>query len=450
MTMRTFSTKRKSLFALGFIGLALCAWWIMQPRYQGHSMNRWFERYLEDFTFNTYNHRLPMSKKQEEAIQAFRYFGESGVQFLVRDLDSVLMEFPKDALVYKILKMLPWNSQRDFRMEWMRRAEGTVDLFWKVGLPYDWAVQYGRQATQTTTQTNAFALEMIILNGATNQNDLIVAKTLPYVTSTNSQMRYLTTRILSKTNISAHAAIPSLLNLPPPRNHNLYQLCANLAPTSPEIQTLLEKWLLSDDPYIVFHAALAAMRVDGNQERSVQRIEQSIERALEDKVGRNKHTLNSMLRTLVHWPYSIEPLIPTLTHLANRSDAHLDRITDILYDHQIDISPLFPKIKNLLQQKDQRNFRLCLFMLHQDFEDPTAWLYLDQTMAQLGTTIPIMCNETALIQLLAPHSPKAQDLLNRYPRANHKLHPEFVPTTRAFLRKYVLPPTKANPSKESP
>jgi hypothetical protein len=64
-----------------------------------------------------------------------------------------------------------------------------------------------------------------------------------------------------------------------------------------------------------------------------------------------------------------------------------------------------------------------------------------KTMAQIGATVPIMCGETALVQVLAPHSTKAQDLLKQHPRANHPLWPGYQAYARALPRKYGLPPT---------
>ena len=55
-----------------------------------------------------------------------------------------------------------------------------------------------------------------------------------------------------------------------------------------------------------------------------------------------------------------------------------------------------------------------------------------------------MCAETALIEVMAPHSTKAQDLLDKYPKAGHHLHPEYSAYARALLRKYGLPPTEDN------
>ena len=141
--------------------------------------------------------------------------------------------------------------------------------------------------------------------------------------------------------------------------------------------------------------------------------------------------------------------------LMDRSEIPPDQITEILFDMQVDMSRLLPKLRARLNkplgkakmgQARETRFHMWLALLKKDFNDSAVWNCLDQTMAKLGKTIPIMCTETALIQLLAPHSPKARDLLNRYPRANHVLHPEYPAYARALLRKYGLPPTKHNAS----
>jgi len=326
-------------------------------------------------------------------------------------------------------------------------------LLEKLGVPFEWVAKYGAAEEQNSTHKEAYLFELAFLHAATNRLDEVVRTVLPYIQKGNPR-NYFSWRILSKTNLQAQAAIPYLLEKQDNLGRLSYQLMATLAPDSEEIRTLLEKNMHSETPRLAFHASLAIMNVDGNQDLAARQIQSIFEKVLTMPDG-DQQLQRSILRTLILWPYSIEALTPALMELGNKSDISMEQITEIFIDRQTDISPLLPRIRKQLNKPlsptksglvEEKRIQLCLALLKQDFNDATAWNHLDQTMKQLGATIPVMCTETALIQTLAPHSSKAQDLLNRYSRANYDLHPGYLAYARALLRKYGLPPTQDNGS----
>ena len=361
--MRKLLTSKTAGVACLIFGLVSIAWWAAQPRYQGKSMEWWFDQYLEDYTGSRYDHKLPLSPKQEVAIQAFRTFGESSIPFLIRDMHHLVEEFDESDLIYDILKKLLWNEHRNFRREWRRRGDAAYDLLEKLGIPYEWAQKYGAQVEIAPTQRNAFLIEMSLLHAATNHHDEIVRTLIPHLEKGDPK-RYGALRILSKPTVKAHVAIPHLLNDGEDKSEFTYQTYAKLAPASSEIRTLLENRMDSENPREVFLAALATLNTESNHDLAIERIRSSFNKVLTMPNG-NQNLLYTMLRTLIQWPYSIEPLTPTLLYLAHQSEASMEQITEILSISQ----PQFPKretfdLKGAGNPDSQSRGKMCIYPNH--------------------------------------------------------------------------------------
>lgn len=447
--MRTLFLNKKCLFLLVIIGMIFGARWLSRPTYKGHGIEWWFDQYADDFTFSVQRHYLPPTSRQEDALEAFRHFGKPGVEYLVDQFaigfDPPVM-FP---IVYQVLESFPWNRNLKAKQQdrWMYGSEAAVELLNELGIPYDWADQLGREAVRASSHRNAMAMEVHLLSVATNEFDQLSKRFSAGLTHRDDWYVQLCLKTLVEKNLNTDAVIPLLLERDLTRISNgaLVLRYAAVAPKSPRIRAKLELLIDSENLNTAFMAALAGMYSVDLHDRSLAVIQSVFDKASAMEDGYRKH-LYFMLTLLKIWPHSLGDIMPLLKDLAGSSDAAFISVIEILMDHQEDVTPFLPKMRQLINQQNlPADFRevekvlLAFFLLKHDFNDPAVWSFLDQAMAGAGIALGEIAHfEGSIVQLLAPHISPAQSILKKYPKANQEVSLGSMATARRYLSKYGL------------
>lgn len=444
------SNKSKYLYLLCALCLVVGVWWLKRPTYQGHGMEWWFDRYIEDYSYIGQFKYLPLTAQQNDAVEAFRNFDKSGVKFLVDNFASGFDDPPYlIPPIQVILESLPSNRNRNLQKEqreqWIRNSQGALEFLVDLGIPYDWANEFGHSAINASTHTNAIFMEVHLLNAVTNQLNHLTERLTENLNHNNGWVAYFSGQGLSRTNLNAKAAIPILLKKSIGKSDYWWCLLyANLAAESPEIRSYLEDSMRSEDFSISFQAALALMNVEINHDPQLRVIESVFKQAAAEKNGYQKH-LHSMLTILKFWPHPIDELSPVLRELVKQSKESFPSVVEILQDHNKDITSLLPQLSVLFSEHSVNPFLgdgdvllAVLLLLQHDIENQGVWSYLDKSVRQLGNSIPIWSYDLALIQLLAPKFDHAQLILNKYPQAKGPVNPNYLACVRRYLQKYGL------------
>jgi len=246
---------RKRWIALGLIILAFVFWRGMHPTYQGHGMQYWFETYTRE---GVHEFRVksipPLSAAQQEALEAFRYFGTDGLIYLLDQATQGSRPSKFTVGIENILESLPWHPRGDFESNRYYRIATANELLNQLGIPFEFAQSHAIPH-EGIAHSKALTKELRMYQWVTNHFKAVERKAGDHLNHVDERVRSNANRAL--VNITKRlGSIPKawaekLLKQEQPNHY----LLARLAPHFTDIEEYLLTKLKSSKPWESFRAS---------------------------------------------------------------------------------------------------------------------------------------------------------------------------------------------------
>jgi len=395
-------------------------------------MQWWLDHALKDLSeISRYSRSThPLEPHKKASIEAFRHFGEDGIQFLV---DAAYRYSTDHQLInawYQFLNLAPWNMQRALKEEAMYRAGVAMEILKEIGISYEQAKSLA-EAQLDSRILNHRSTALHLYHSVTNEPALLAEKMGPYLQDSNLWARYIAHLTFQKIKPEIakdyfESMLPSATTLSAATSSPM-TLAAFAAHSEAITQHLMTQ---SQGPQgtAAWMAGLALVHAYPEEKAYLDALKQSLDPSKRKEMLRFLHLLKQ-------WPYSMESLAPVLVENATScKDFDLIRRTaEVLRHHGISLDPLVPKLHTLLYFRPPStkgrvstiqfdDLYAASFLLEIDPEDPKVWHYFEDLFTHILPTYSSKSNQSipgipgyhrAYLESLAPYHRKAAALRDR-------------------------------------
>ncbi len=402
---------------------------------------------------------------KQQAVEAFRSFGEEGTAFLAEsEYRDSFRNLPKNNWILETLSNLPWNNHRDLVSETHYRSQLARDILEETGLSFEHAqriIQPRLEASDPLKQASVIGIFQCV----TNQFDSLAITVAPYINHPNgwiAQMASNTMLKVGRTNAEPHFRLMTT-GKHSRRFAAYYQMLATYAPYSTDIKNHLQTLSKASDKWVSGYALLALAHAFPEDPTPVKELTLRIENGFKAK---EPH----LISPLSTWPLATPSLHGFLIHHAQESEKTnlCIEIINLLYKHQVDLTPLIPKLQSFLYYAPHHNGYFysvgaqdtiaATYLLEMNKEDPKVWFYFVDLFGNIlppfekqgdnnsKSIVSLSKPRASFLQFLAPYHENAARIVKKYPLAQVEESERMNHWQKGQLIQHkLIPPNKPTP-----